>query len=168
MSMSELLLTERFNMILKKEHWWSGFYNFWIIYIKINFIQSLTLMNLPKNINLSEESPNFPSLTFFVLSNVNSRLAFLVFLFGGDFLEFSRPLACIWKLFRPCSNPSNLKQTKVKIAWFYTGIRNDLFRPRFLLLNSPRNFLSLILWGLRISKDEFNSSSSSYLPPGVT
>ena len=125
-------------------------------------------MNLPKNINLSEESPNFPSLTFFVLSNVNSRLAFLVFLFGGDFLEFSRPLACIWKLFRPCSNPSNLKQTKVKIAWFYTGIRIDLFRPRFLLLNSPRNFLSLILWGLRISKDEFNSSSSSYLPPGVT
>ena len=75
-------------------------------------------MNLPKNINLSEESPNFPSLTFFVLSNVNSRLAFLVFLFGGDFLEFSRPLACIWKLFRPCSNPSNLKQTKWKLHDF--------------------------------------------------
>ena len=63
--------------------------------------------------NLSPDSPNFDS--FLGLSSTRSRLVFLVFLFGGDFLAFSRILLWMWKLFSPCSNPSNLKQTKCPV-----------------------------------------------------
>ena len=75
----------------------------------------LVVLYLPRNKNLSE-SPNLVSFPVFGLSRLKSRLVFFVFLFGGDFRQFSLfccpciDFAFIWKLLRPCSNPSNLKQ----------------------------------------------------------
>ena len=106
---------------LKKNYLFSGCKIFFEMSCHYNFdankhIQCKKTCNSPKNRNLSADSPNLLSLKAFGLSRTRSLLAFLVFLLGGDRLRFSLPatdLAWIWKLFSPCSKPSNLGKEKV-------------------------------------------------------
>ena len=122
--------------------------------------------NSPKNRNLSADSPNLLSLKACGLSGTRSLLAFLVFLFGGDRLRFSPPptdLAWTWKLFSPCSKPSNLRYTFIIVkCWKCTYLLSPVF-----VFKSPRSFLSFTLWGLRMSIEEFKMSLSSKIPVGV-
>ena len=115
--------------------------------------------------NLSVDSANlFESLLNILgLSKEKSRLVFLVFLLGGDFLIFSLPtdLVWMWKLFKPCSNPSNLSNpSNNDCLWKYKLYFFDNLKH---LLTTLKNSLSKSLLACNYALSHQKDSSHQQL-----